>query len=304
MFETDSYSQKRINSFKKLSLEIESCTSNQLYSEHYTPVQESNIKYHFYITHGAVEYHRRLEPLMTFLKYQYANESVISIYDHVGHGFSSGTRSHVDKFDHYIEDFIKFYNTGSELTKTCENKKNIIIAHSMGGLVALMALVLQNNSLSSKVHGIILSNPCIRPVMDVSRSSFSWLKKFPQMLMHFRVPVVHGGVGLTRDLNKAREFDLDPLISKNMSVNMGLEVLKASRKLRSLGYYIDTPCLFLLSGDDLVCDVEMSRLFVSGIDEDLASVSLYPKARHELFNETNREDVFEEISDWLKTQEL
>jgi alpha-beta hydrolase superfamily lysophospholipase len=117
--------------------------------------------------------------------------------------------------------------------------------------------------------------------------------------MKTRVPVIHGGVGLTTDEERARLFELDPLISKSMSLNMGLEVLNASKKLRSLGYYINFPCYFLLSGDDRVCDVEMTRLFISGVEKNLVDMTYYPHARHELFNELNRDEIFSQISDWI-----
>jgi alpha-beta hydrolase superfamily lysophospholipase len=279
-------------------VEFDSSSGDKIFSKHLIPKRSRLIRYHFYIVHGAIEYHDRLNPLIEYLKKVYRDQAIISYYDHVGHGFSTGHRAHVDNFQTYTNDFLNFFSQACEKSNQFSCKK-IVIAHSMGGLISLLSLVLENQNLKYKPDAVILSNPCIRPNMDIPRLSISLIQKFPDLLMKTRIPVIHGGVGLTTDEDRARLFQLDPLISKSMSLNMGLEVLNASKKLRSLGYYINFPCYFLLSGDDRVCDVEMTRLFISGIEKNLVDMVYYPRARHELFNEVNRDEVFGQISDWI-----
>ena len=76
-------------------------------------------------------------------------------------------------------------------------------------------------------------------------------------------------------------------------------ILKASDKIMSYSYYLKHPILFLLSGKDIVVNASSTELFISGIEKDLVKMLKYPDAKHDLFNETSRRQVYEEIVEYL-----
>jgi alpha-beta hydrolase superfamily lysophospholipase len=289
-------------SLKKEVIKIDYLKSSQggnLFLKSYIPLDCSRVRYHFFICHGALEYHGRHHQLIHFLQTCFDQKAIISIFDLPGHGLSCGARSDVSDFSIFVNDFINFVNFSKSYGHEVKGIKNIIISHSMGGLISFLSCVSLQHHFKTQIDGIITSNPCIRPNTVVPRFSLGLIESCPEALQKIRLPLIHGASALTRDETKVREFELDPLINKSLSLGLGISVLNASKKLRSLGYYLNIPTLFLLSGNDLICDVEMSKLFISGIDQSLTDTVYYPKAKHELFNEINSEDVFNQIYDWI-----
>ena len=59
--------------------------------------------------------------------------------------------------------------------------------------------------------------------------------------------------------------------------------------------------LFMLHGEeDPLCPAEGSRAFFAGVATEGSDLRIYPKLRHEIFNEPEREQVYTDILDWLK----
>jgi alpha-beta hydrolase superfamily lysophospholipase len=66
----------------------------------------------------------------------------------------------------------------------------------------------------------------------------------------------------------------------------------------------DLPILILGGGDDPVGgDKGMGKLVThyAQTGHQRLRIKIYPEARHEMLNETNREEVFDDIVEWLQT---
>ncbi len=254
-------------------------------------------KLHFLIIHGALEHSGRHQDLTQFWLKQYKDDVAVTVFDHVGHGLSGGTRAYVPSFKVYIEDLLK---VGEWVQgKTSEETKIIICAHSLGGMITLMRILDPAYGWNLPITGLIFSSPCIKPRLIGGAQMEPWLAKLDRLTPKLRVPAIYRGAELTRDPERANDFDIDSLIPRFITVRMGKEIVETSHRLRGLSYYLKIPSLFLIAGDDRIVDSESTTLFAHGIDKRLTQVIQYPEHRHELWNEIDRQEIFKTMKHWV-----
>jgi lysophospholipase len=253
--------------------------------------------HHFLLVHGALEHSGRHEDLIKFFL-KFHPQTAITVFDHLGHGRSSGVRAYVEDFDHYVADlnlvgaFVQSKNT--------ETTKNTILAHSLGGLITLTRILDPKYGWNYPLEAVIFSAPCIRPIMVLGQYSESVLEKLDQFgggKLH--LPLIYTGKDLTHDPIRANDFDTDTLIPRFITVRMAKQIVEASLNVRKLSYYMNVPCLFLIAGQDRIVDPESTRLFGHGIDKKLCEIKVYPDHYHEIWNEHDRHLIFDEMKKWL-----
>jgi lysophospholipase len=254
---------------------------------------------HFLITHGALEHSGRHEDLVQFWLKSFHNVAVTA-FDLVGHGKSGGTRAFVPNFKVYVDDLLK---VGAFIQEKNESEtQTFICAHSLGGLITLTRLLDPAFGWSFPLKGVIFSSPCIRPKSVLGSSSESVLDKLDSLTPKLHLPMIYRGTDLTSDAERANDFDADSMIPKFITVRMAKEIFEASQRVRGLSYYLKTPSLFLIAGDDRIVDAESTTLFAHGIDKRLTTIVQYPNSRHELWNEADRFEVFETMKKWVDRQ--
>lgn len=269
---------------------------SSIFVRHYS---RGTAKIHFLLVHGAVEYSGRHMDLVNFWLKKY-NDVRVTVFDNLGHGRSGGTRTYVESFRNYVEDFYRvaeFIQTKNEaFTQT------FICAHSLGGLITLTRILDSAYGFPFPLKGLIFSSPCIRPRVVLGAISTPALEKLDKLTPKLHLPMIYSGADLTRDPDRANDFDTDPLIPKYMSVRMAREVVEASARIRGLSYYLRIPSLFLVAGSDKIVDPVATTLFAHGIDKQLTQVIQYPEHYHELWNEIDRQSIFETMKTWVDKQ--
>ena len=284
----------KIAPFETEDLSLTGCDGEaELFIRHFS---RGKPKIHFLLVHGAIEHSGRHMDLVYFWLKKY-NQVAVTIFDNIGHGRSGGTRAYVESFNHYIEDFVK---VGEFVhSKNSEDTQTILCAHSLGGLITLTRLLDPAYGYPFPVKGLIFSSPCIRPRTILESLSLPLLDKLNKLTPKLHLPVIYDGKDMTRDADRANDFDTDPLIPKFMSVRMAKEIIEASNRIIGLSYYLRIPNLFLIAGNDKIVDPTSTLLFAHGIDKQLTQIIQYPEHHHELWNEIDRQDIFQTMKMWV-----
>ena len=271
------------------------------------------------VAHGAAEHALRYERLAKFL-----NQAGYVVYadDHRGHGKTAGDLSKAgiagqDGWNGMVEDekqlsdLIKKENPGLPL---------FFFGHSMGSFIAQRYIQLWGEGLK----GVVLSGTTgalgdlntIVPLLEQAvqaqgRGAPSEL--FIQMFAGFSAPfppVRTGFEWLSRDEAEVQKYVDDPWCGFPFSNGLVLDMFKGAADIWSdeseARIPKDLPVLMVSGALDPVgantqaVNLLAQRYQAQGI-RDL-TVKFYEGARHELLNETNRDEVQAYILDWLENQ--
>jgi alpha-beta hydrolase superfamily lysophospholipase len=255
-------------------------------------------KIHFLLVHGALEYSGRHTDLILYVLRNFGQDVALTTWDHIGHGRSGGARVFVPSFKVYVDDM----NLAGKMVQKINTPKtkNIILAHSMGGLITLTRILDTTYGWEFPLAGIVFSSPCIRPRLVLGSSSEAVLDKLNQLSGKLHLPIIYKGKDITRDPERANDFDSDTLIPQFITVRMAKEVVEASHRIRGLSYYLRIPSLFMIAEEDKVVDAESTALFAHGIEKKLVQVIHYPSHYHELWNEIDRFEIFGTMKKWIE----
>lgn len=256
---------------------------------------------HVVFLHGALEYHGRHKVFIEKFLKKFKSRLVVSCMDWIGHGYSGGSRAYIENMNDYVEDLVRFTHVHQDLYRDHQIERTFFIGHGLGAAVSIRALVDYKDRLLYHVDGLILSNPLIKPAYEITPSLLKLMGKVSRLMGKVRIPSPYKGIDLTSDMSQAIAYDGDHLNSHYMTLSMMSEIYRSSSDMMSYSYYLETPTLFLLSGNNRLVRQEVTKLFISGIDKALVKTSMFPEAKHDLFTEKCSSDVLSEIVDYIES---
>ncbi len=242
--------------------------------------QRATPRYVTLIAHGYGEHAGR---------YQHVADKLLdhgaAVYapDHLGHGQSEGERVLIKRFDDLVTDL---YSAAQIARSRHPNLPLILIGHSLGGLVA---------SRYTQVHGtdlnaLVLSAPALGA--DPSLAQSLELERIPEVPID---PAV-----LSRDPEVGRAYEADPLVWHGPFKRATIEALLSAINDVATGPTLAAiPTLWIHGEADQLTPLERTRKAIELIRGERLESIIYPEARHELFNETNREDVLAAVVSFL-----
>jgi alpha-beta hydrolase superfamily lysophospholipase len=245
------------------------------------------------VVHGFAEHSGRYEDLATWFA---ARGMIVHAYDQRGHGRSQGRRGHVERFDALLDDLAAFLDVVREEDPALPMT---VIGHSMGGLVVSNFLVERQPMVSSAV----LSGPALALGQGVSRGRLLMARLARRVAPRLSLD---GGVdphGLSRDPDVVRGYLEDPLVFRRLTASMAAEMLGAIAGVRARGKDVAVPLLALHGEEDALCPVDGTRAFFAEVESPGSALRTYPGLRHEIFQEPEREKVYEDILSWLREME-
>ncbi|RMF25091.1 MAG: alpha/beta hydrolase [Deltaproteobacteria bacterium] len=224
------------------------------------------------LVHGLGEHSGRYRHVGRFLA---ARSLVVFAYDQRGHGRSSGELGTVARFSDFLDDLEHVIR---HLRAEFAGLPLVLVGHSMGGLV-VTAYVLEK---PLRPDLLVLSGPAIVPILDPTDRTIDPTR-------------------LSKDPAVWKAYLEDPLVLRERVKDELFERLADGLALLpGRAGEIDIPCLLIHGGDDALCSADGARAYVEAMASADCTVRVYPGGRHEMFNETNREQVLEDLWAWLR----
>jgi alpha-beta hydrolase superfamily lysophospholipase len=242
------------------------------------------------VVHGYAEHSGRYEGFGSWFA---ARGCAVHAYDHRGHGRSRGRRCHVQDFREYLGDLDCFL----EIVRREHSQIPItLVGHSMGGLVAAAYLVDRRPAIESAVTsgaGLALGR-------GIPRLRVAAARLLRRLLPRFSLGSGLDPNGLSRDPEVVKGYLEDPLVFRRMTVSLAAELVGAVPRTAARAAEVAVPLLMLHGGEDPICPADGSRAFFEGVAVAGSDLRIYPKLRHEIFNEPERERVYLDILEWLE----
>ncbi len=241
------------------------------------------------LVHGYAEHSGRYEELATWLS---ARGVAVHAYDHRGHGRSEGRRTHVGRFDEYLDDLERMLE---QVRSEHPDLPLYLVGHSMGGLITLSLLVERRPQL----HGVAVSGPALS-VGGASRARILFARILRRVWPTLRLGSGLDLEGLSRDPEVVRRYAEDPLVFRDMTASLAAEFVRAASRTQGRGAEIEPPLLLLHGEEDPLCAARESQAFFERVTSKGSRAHVYPGLRHEIFNEPEREGVYADLWRWIE----
>ncbi len=246
------------------------------------------------ITHGQAEhsdaYLRLVDGLTQHLDFNFI------AWDLRGHGKSDGLRGYASDFDQYVLDYDRFVEEAMKLP-LIKNKPIFILGHSMGGLIQSCALVEQKYTqfvaqiLSSPLFGLEL------PVPAWKAGAADILNKYlPKLTLGNEIKFDR----LTRDLAVISEYEKDLYRHDKISTGVFLGIKREVEKIKSRGPDMTLPTFLNISDHDPIISTKDALEFFESIGSTDKTLKMIEGGKHELYNDTCRDEVFAAVADFCR----
>jgi alpha-beta hydrolase superfamily lysophospholipase len=240
--------------------------------------QRSDARYVALLCHGYGEHIGRYEHVADALVRHGAGVHGV---DHIGHGKSTGERVSVPDFEHVVGDF-------HELATRVRDPRlpTVLIGHSMGGMIAARYAQRYGHELAA----LVLSGPVLGR-WDAAAG----------LLAQDEIPDTPIDPDtLSRDPAVGKAYVDDPLVWHGRFRRTTLEAfVTCFDRIRADGPLGALPTFWMHGEDDQLVPIDATREGIDALRGVVFEEKVYPGARHEIFNETNKDDVLADVTAFL-----
>ncbi|MER7013999.1 lysophospholipase [Saccharopolyspora sp. NPDC000359] len=216
-------------------------------------------------------------------RYQWVAEQLVAARahvvapDHVGHGRSDGERVLFSDAEEIVADLETLRQ---EITAEHPGLPAVLIGHSMGGMLAARYAQEHQEHLAA----VVLSAPVLGTwhVLD--------------LLEHDEIPDTPIDPStLSRDPEVGAAYVADPLVWHGPFKRRTLQAIDNCLLAINEGPTLEKPTLWVHGEDDELVPEADTRTGIDRIRGNEFHEHIYPGGRHELFNETNKEEVTADV---------
>jgi alpha-beta hydrolase superfamily lysophospholipase len=233
------------------------------------------------LVHGYGEHAGRYAEVATRLT---GHGAVVYAPDHVGHGRSAGERVLIEDF----EDVVTDVHTVADAARAAHpGLPLVLVGHSMGGLIAARYA----QRYGAELTALVLSGPVIG----------AWELPGRLLAMEEIPDVPISPSALSRDPAVGAAYAADPLVWHGPMRRPTLEAFERTLDTVARGGDVGAlPVLWLHGDDDRLVPLSGSRTGVERLSGGRLTERIFPGARHEVFLETCKEEVFAELLAFLE----
>ncbi len=269
------------------------------------------------LCHGMVEYIDRYDPYARFMA---ENGFYVVGHDHLGHGESVTSQEKLGYFHHpdgnacVIGDIHKLR---VHTQKKYPGVPYFIQGHSMGSFLVRQYLGKYGEGLS----GAVIVGTGDQPDIAVNSGKaickllaffkgWEYRSTFVNNLSIGNYEKKLGKAWLSRNQDNVKAYVADPLcgftFTLNGFYNLFDGILKTNRQEKSGSFNKELPMLFAAGEEDLVgnCGKGVKSVYHRYESQGAKDVfiKLYPKNRHEILNENDKDQVFADFLCWIKSK--
>jgi alpha-beta hydrolase superfamily lysophospholipase len=253
------------------------------------------------ITHGVGEYALRYTPLAEALAH---HGFVVYAHDHRGHGDTAASAAEYGVLGEtgWTELVADIGRVGRRTRDAHPGLRLGLVAHSLGSFATQQFLL----DCSADVDAVVLSGTAsidlLEPMLDLDA---------PMDLAMFNAPFQPPRTDfdwLSRDNDQVDRYIADPRCGFGVDIPGGKAMFAGARALADprqvaamrpdLPVFIVAGEMDPVNGQLALVNVLVGRYQEAGLRD--VTVQVYPGARHEVFNETNRDEVFADVIGWLE----
>lgn len=243
------------------------------------------------IVHGLAEYAERYRGIATTLA-----ERGISCfaYDQRGHGSRPGTRTHVERFDDFVDDL----NLAVEsLRRRSAELPLFVWGHSMGSIVAIRAVLTARH----RWRGAITTSNSLEVFRRGPNPLNPLFRLASRLVPRIRIPLGLDARKISTDESVQRAYADDPLIPPTASLRLIVEFAAACEECRESAAQLTLPWLVVHGEADAIAPAQGSRVLFDALQSQDKQLVIYPGLRHEVHNErpAERAKFIDLISDWI-----
>jgi alpha-beta hydrolase superfamily lysophospholipase len=232
------------------------------------------------IAHGYGEHAHRYDHVAARLV---ADGGAVYAPDHYGHGRSQGERALVQDVEDLAADLAR---TADLAREQHPGLPLVLIGHSMGGLIATHFAQTRGEQLSV----LVLSAPAIGRNPDIE--ALITIDPLPEIPIDPDV--------LSRDPEVGRAYAEDDLVYHGPFKRQTLEAFGAALEQIAAGGKLGPyPVLWIHGSADQLVPIEGARETLEAIQGDRFEHKIYDGARHEVFNEINRDEVIGDVISFI-----
>ena len=217
------------------------------------------------------------------------DDVTVFAWDARGHGRSPGERGSANNLADVVKDVHAFARHISQQHGIAlENM--IVLAHSL----AALSVVAWVHDYAPPIRAMILATaafyvklyiPFAIPALRLFRPRF--VKSYVKSKM------------LTHDKEQAALYDADPLIFRQIAVNVLLDLNDTAKRLLADAGVIQTPTLMIGAERDWVVRLKAQRKFFDGLSSAIKRMHVIPNAYHTIFHEKDRQVVVDLVREFV-----
>ena len=245
------------------------------------------------LLHRGHEHSGRFDELVQRLK---LDDCWFFAWDARGHGRSPGERGYAESFSCFVRDLDDFVRHVSQ-THEIPQQNMAVVGVSIGAVLAatwvhdfappIRALVLATPAFRVKLY-VPLAIPGLRLLQKVQGKAFvkSYVK--PSMLTH--------------DEEEIKKIAGDELMSRNIAVNVLLDMYDTATRIVDDAGAIHTPTLVLTAGSDWVVHQRPQQRFFERLSSPVKQMEVFPGLYHAVLHEKERERPIAKVREFLTSQ--
>lgn len=272
--------------------------NQQIYLKKIKPHKKTENPVTVFLFHDLASYHGRFYHLINWFKSHHPEVGFVMM-DFLGHGLSSGTRGHIEQFNHLVNDVAHVFR----VMEKAPGERWIALGHGIGALSLLDLVNRFDESIKNKIDKLVLSNFILNfnsPVLNIQNRLLEKVMPLEGLMRTTRPLEIYLPEEVLTHPREQGLYMEDPLIVRKPTFQTFKCINLKMKSVFQDSYFLDRPTLILQSESPYLLKRGMDS-FSKGLKKGLLSEKKYSNLKHDLYNEKDNLTVFNDIAEWIQS---